>query len=78
MGNYYQWDGSYAEPTWEPLTTSSLDHTRQDALYGALRLSLADPVKLIVGGRQSSWKVRSLSENRSHDVFIPMPASSWT
>lgn len=71
VGNYYQWDGSYAEPTWGPLTTSSLDHTRQDALYGALRLSLADPVKLIVGGRQSSWKVRSLSEVRDHNVFIP-------
>jgi outer membrane receptor for ferric coprogen and ferric-rhodotorulic acid len=71
VGNFLTWDGSYAEPTWGPLTTSSLDHTRQDAVYGALRLSLADPLKLIVGGRQSSWKVRSLSEVRSHDVFIP-------
>jgi outer membrane receptor for ferric coprogen and ferric-rhodotorulic acid len=24
-----------------------------------------------LGGRQSSWKLRTLSENRSHDVFIP-------
>jgi outer membrane receptor for ferric coprogen and ferric-rhodotorulic acid len=29
VGNYYNWDGSYAEPTWGPLTTSSLDHTRR-------------------------------------------------
>ena len=71
LGNFYEWNGSYPEPTWGPLTTSSLDHTRQDAIYGALRLSLADPLKLIVGGRQSSWKVRSLSEVRDHDVFIP-------
>lgn len=71
LGNFHDWDGSFPEPAWGPLTTSSLDHTRQDALYGALRLSLADPLKLIVGGRQSRWKVRSLSENRSHDVFIP-------
>ena len=32
---------------------------------------LADPLKLIVGGRQSHWKMRSLTEDRAHDVFIP-------
>ncbi|MBB1601692.1 ferric-rhodotorulic acid/ferric-coprogen receptor FhuE [Variovorax sp. UMC13] len=70
-GDFRQWDGSFAEPSWGPLTISSLDRTRQDGLYGALRLSLADPLKLILGGRQSSWEVQGLSEARKHDVFTP-------
>lgn len=70
-GDFRVWDGSFAEPAWGPLTISAADRTRQDAFYGAVRLSLADPLKLIVGGRQSSWEVTGLSEKREHDVFTP-------
>jgi outer membrane receptor for ferric coprogen and ferric-rhodotorulic acid len=71
-GNFYQWDGSYAEPNWSPLlTTSGIDKTRQTAVYSALRLSLADRLKLIIGGRQNSWETESLTEKRSQNVFTP-------
>ncbi len=45
--------GSVAEPEWNERsrTLSERNHTRQTAAYGALRLSLADPLKLIAGGR---------------------------
>ncbi|ENO90472.1 TonB-dependent siderophore receptor [Thauera linaloolentis] len=49
--------GSVAEPKWDYSTRelSERNHTRQTAAYGALRLSLADPLKLIVGGRYTRY-----------------------
>ncbi|THF66177.1 ferric-rhodotorulic acid/ferric-coprogen receptor FhuE [Pseudothauera nasutitermitis] len=49
--------GSVAEPRWDYSTRelSERNHTRQTAAYGALRLSLADPLKLIVGGRYTRY-----------------------
>ncbi|MDB5969605.1 MAG: TonB-dependent siderophore receptor [Hydrocarboniphaga sp.] len=57
VGNFYEWDGSYPEPEF----ASEGDYiarvrTRQSAAYTALRLSLADPLKLIAGARYSTWK----------------------
>ncbi len=70
-GNFYLWNGSYPEPTWGALKVSQIDKTRQTGYYGAVRLSLADPLKLIVGGRQNSWRTRNAKAERSHDVFTP-------
>jgi len=72
-GNFYQWDGSYSEPAWGPLTSAGGERITQDGLYSALRLSLADPLKLIVGGRYSRWKSETgvASEKREHNVFTP-------
>lgn len=57
VGNFYQWDGSFPEPEF----SSTADYisrirTRQAAAYSALRLSLADPLKLIVGARYTDYK----------------------
>ncbi|WP_225580223.1 ferric-rhodotorulic acid/ferric-coprogen receptor FhuE [Pseudomonas sp. PDM16] len=45
--------GHVAEPEWDYANRelSERNHTKQRAGYGALRLSLADPLKLILGGR---------------------------
>lgn len=45
--------GHAPEPVWNYATTtlSERNHTRQNAGYTAVRLSLADPLKLILGGR---------------------------
>lgn len=45
----------YPEPTWGAATLSERYDTKQTAAYGALRLSLADALKLIVGGRFNTW-----------------------
>ncbi len=70
-GDFYQWDGSYAEPAWGPLAIHTLNRTRQDGFYGAARLSLAEPLKLIVGGRQNRWQLKGLDGARDHEVFTP-------
>ena len=60
MGNFYDWDGSYPEPQWGESSTASRYTTKQTGWYSALRFSLADPLKLIVGGRYSTWKTDSV------------------
>ncbi len=50
--------GSVPEPAWDygSRELSERNHTRQTAAYGALRLSLADALKLIVGGRLTQYE----------------------
>lgn len=56
VGDFNAWDGSYPEPTWGPrFRMSGIGTTKQTALYGVTRFQLLDPVKLIIGGRLSTW-----------------------
>ena len=56
VGDFNAWDGSYPEPTWGPrYRMSGFGTTKQTALYGVTRFQILDPLKLIVGGRLSSW-----------------------
>lgn len=57
-------------PGWgDTLTTAYRDTTTQTGWYGALRLSLADPLRLIVGGRYSTWKRDHHGWAGSHYLF---------
>lgn len=56
VGDFNAWDGSYPEPTWGlRYRMSGFGTTKQTAFYGVTRFRLLDPVKLILGGRLSSW-----------------------
>jgi len=56
-GNFLQWSGNYPYPTFAPQSEFVSDtRIRQQGAYAAARLSLADPLKLIIGARYSSWK----------------------
>jgi len=57
VGNFFNWDGSYPEPTWGPrYDLSDQGETEQYAGYAAARLNLADNLKVILGGRLSYWE----------------------
>jgi outer membrane receptor for ferric coprogen and ferric-rhodotorulic acid len=57
VGDFNAWDGSYPEPEWgERYRMSGFGTTKQTALYGVTRLQLLDPLKLIVGGRLTTWE----------------------
>ncbi|MFC3656420.1 TonB-dependent siderophore receptor [Xanthomonas hyacinthi] len=58
IGNFYNWSGSYPEPDFDS-ARYALTQTRvkQSGVYSAARFSLADPIKLIVGGRFSNYEV---------------------
>lgn len=69
-GNFYQWDGSYAQPTW---TEASLRDTvtHQRGVYAAARWSLADNLTVITGGRYASWESKSPTRDQKDSQFIP-------
>uniref|UniRef100_UPI000D4287F4 TonB-dependent siderophore receptor n=1 Tax=unclassified Variovorax TaxID=663243 RepID=UPI000D4287F4 len=54
-GDFNNWSGSYPEPVWGALSYYGKSETRQDALYGAARFNLSDPLKLIVGARVTNY-----------------------
>lgn len=56
-GSFYDWDGSYPEPMFDRIGTDiQRNRTRQHAAYSALRLALAEPLKLIVGARATRYR----------------------
>jgi len=56
IGNFLEWDGSYAQPQWAEESVSLDGRTRQTGLYAAARVNLTDSLKVILGGRYSEWK----------------------
>jgi len=55
--NVFDWDGSYPEPAWGVrYRMSGIGATEQKAIYGVTRPQLLDRLKVILGGRLSSWK----------------------
>lgn len=79
MGNLYptivdirDWDPHSGQPP-EPFVDTSGEQTvtyiRQKGLYGTLRMSLADPLTAIIGGRFSWWENKT-KNNSSKDYKI--------
>ncbi|MGQ0892094.1 TonB-dependent siderophore receptor [Acinetobacter baumannii] len=55
-GSFYDWDGSYAAPVWRDRTFYEKSETKQNAFYGVARLSLLEPLKLVLGGRLDDYQ----------------------
>jgi outer membrane receptor for ferric coprogen and ferric-rhodotorulic acid len=68
VGNFNLWDGSYPEPQWGARTQDIKLDTKQTGLYGATRLSITDPFKLVLGGRIADWQ----SEGTSYGSHIDL------
>ncbi|HYP69613.1 MAG TPA: TonB-dependent receptor, partial [Variovorax sp.] len=57
LPNFNTWNGfGFPEPTWAPETPYGNGKTSQDAIYGATRLHLTDPLKLVLGMRVTNYK----------------------
>lgn len=56
IGNFYEWNGSFVKPDWDPAYVASRATITQSAAYAAARLQLADPLKLIAGARVSRYQ----------------------
>src|SRR5690606_37732001 len=63
VGNFNTWDGTYPEPAWGARTFYQMDRTEQQALYGVVRLNLADPLRLILGARVTDYEKSGHAEN---------------
>ncbi|OWQ76828.1 ferric-rhodotorulic acid/ferric-coprogen receptor FhuE [Stenotrophomonas maltophilia] len=69
--SYLHWTGNISEPNWNPLALASQGTITQKAGYAAARLSLADPLKLIIGARYTDWKSEGENDDREHKVTTP-------
>ena len=68
-GDPYHWDpDSIPEPPGTSAATTGRTVTRQHGAYATLRLSLADPLTLILGARVSTWKARNSLRNNATGV----------
>jgi len=67
----------YPEPVWGTAAVrNEQERIEQTGYYGALRLNVADPLKIILGGRLSSWEQQGFAWSGTSDygddnVFIP-------
>lgn len=66
-GNFNDWNGSLSQPDWAGFAPSESASTQQKSVYTAARLSLADPVTLIVGARYTDWTGRSWANGTGND-----------
>ncbi|MDX1678670.1 TonB-dependent siderophore receptor [Arsukibacterium sp.] len=75
-GNFYQWDGSVAQPAWADTAVPAVDlDTDQTGLYAATRFAVTDQLKLIAGGRYTDWQRAGLNYGAAldfgDDKFVP-------
>lgn len=75
--NYFAWDGQIAEPDWGAPLDFDITSERQQGFYGVARLSLADGLKLIAGGRQSRYRNTTNAKQYSQNVFTPYAGLVW-
>ncbi|PII18703.1 ferric-rhodotorulic acid/ferric-coprogen receptor FhuE [Stenotrophomonas sp. LMG 10879] len=71
FASYLNWTGNISEPNWNPLALASEGTITQKAGYVAARLSLSDPLKLIIGARYTDWKSEGENADRSHKETTP-------
>jgi outer membrane receptor for ferric coprogen and ferric-rhodotorulic acid len=61
VGSFFDWDGSYPQPTWGASSTAVDTTIDQTGYYAATRLSLTDDLKIILGSRVADWEQRGAS-----------------
>jgi len=79
LDNYLAWNGSFPQPNWlDTLPLQSRGTITQKAAYAATRLSLAEPLKLILGARYTDWRSEGEGADRSHEVTTPYAGLVYT
>ena len=69
VGNIHDYNGStLANPTWSSFALYQRDVIRQKSIYAATRLSLADPLHLILGARYTEWNAKYNLERKPDEI----------
>lgn len=71
IGSFYTFDGNFPETNWNPQSLAQDDTTHMKSLYAATRISLADPLHLIVGARYTNWRVDTLTYSMEKNHSTP-------
>ncbi|HCF2341448.1 TonB-dependent siderophore receptor [Pseudomonas aeruginosa] len=62
VSSIYTWNGRFPRQAFQPGPTINTT-IKQSGIFGALRLSLADPFKLIIGARSSNYEIDESNDN---------------
>ncbi|EPN3562447.1 ferric-rhodotorulic acid/ferric-coprogen receptor FhuE [Cronobacter sakazakii] len=69
VGNIHDYYGNtVANPTWSSFALYQRDVIRQKSIYAATRLSLADPLHLILGARYTEWNAKYNLERKPDEI----------
>jgi TonB-dependent siderophore receptor len=68
VGNIHNYDGKLAYPEWSDWALYQRDIIHQRSLYAATRLSLADPLNLILGVRWTEWRAKYNLERKPDEI----------
>lgn len=72
LGNYNNYTGQFRETDWSPRTKSTDSNiTRQKSAYLATRISLADPLHLILGARYTNWNRTTMTDEMEKNNITP-------
>ncbi|MFU0778123.1 MAG: ferric-rhodotorulic acid/ferric-coprogen receptor FhuE [Citrobacter braakii] len=71
IGSFYTFDGNFPETNWVPQSLAQDDTTHMKSLYAATRISLADPLHLIVGARYTNWRIDTLAYSMEQNHTTP-------
>lgn len=71
LGNYYSYDGNFPETDWAPLSLAQKDTVHQKSAYMATRISLADPLHVILGARYTKYNLDTLNQQLEKNNTSP-------
>lgn len=72
FGSFYDYeDGRFPETNWGQQLVAQDDKTYMKSLYAATRLTLADPLHLILGARYTNWRVDTMSYGMEKNHTTP-------
>lgn len=71
VGNFNNFDGNIPETNWRPQSLAQDDTTHVKSLYAATRVSLADPLHLILGARYTNWRIDTLTYSMEKNHTTP-------
>ena len=71
LGSFYNYDGNFPETNWGQQSLAQDDTTHMKSLYAATRISLADPLHLILGARYTNWQIDTLTYSMEKNHTTP-------
>ncbi len=71
VGNFNNWNRDFPETDWGDMTLAQRDVIRQKSAYTATRISLADPLNMIIGARYTNWSSDTLTANMEENNITP-------
>ncbi|MCU5772105.1 ferric-rhodotorulic acid/ferric-coprogen receptor FhuE [Erwiniaceae bacterium BAC15a-03b] len=71
LGNFNNYNGNFPETDWNEQTLAQDDTVHQKSAYTATRISLADPLHLLIGARYTKWSSSTMTQEMAQNHITP-------